>query len=222
MAKILISTPTYNYQSHTRLVGSLISELEILRQTGHQVRWNYIVSSALAWARNMSVYQAIKDEYDYLYFWDADVSIVDHEGFIDELIKLSQEKDAGVVGALYSLKGFPTEYACRDINGLRIVKDKNEGHFLDPQKGGFKDFELRDLPTEPFEASVIGTGSLLVRVSDLKKLTPPWFSFVDKMVEGAPAVWPEDYNFCDELRNYTKVYADPRIKTMHWGSFAFM
>jgi GT2 family glycosyltransferase len=204
------------------MVGSLIGELESMRQKGHQVRWNYIVSSALAWARNMSVYQAIKDEYDYLYFWDSDISIIEHEGFLDELIKLSIEKDAGVVGALYSLKGFPTEYAARDIDEKRIVADINAGHFLDPQKTGDKELELRQLPTEPFEASVIGTGSLLVRVSDLKKLTPPWFSFVDKMVEGAPAVWPEDYNFCDELRKHTKIYADPRIKTMHWGSYAFM
>lgn len=212
MAKILISTPTYNYGSHARMVGSLIGELQTLRGQGHHANWNYIVSSALAWARNTAVDMAIKDGYDWLFFWDADVSI-DKQGFIEEMITLAQEKNAGIVGVPYAMKGFPIEYACRALDGTRIVADVNATHDTKA---------VMNLPTEPFQASQVATGTMLIKVDVLKQMQGPWFTFIDKIEDGVPIFWPEDYNFCDLAAKHCDIWADPRYKTMHWGQFAFM
>jgi len=218
--KILVSTPTYNHQSHTRMVGNLMTEMIILRMHGHYSTWNYTVSSALAWARNVAVDMAIKQENDWLFFWDADISI-EAEGFIEKMMELADEKGAGAVGIPYALKGMPIEYACHSLDGRRVVRDMNESREMRP--GTVKETEFINIPEEPFEASRVGTGTMLIRVSELKKLEFPWFTFIDRLDEnGTPSFWPEDYNFCDALIKNTKIYADPRFKTMHWGQFAFM
>ena len=220
MAKILISTPTYAFQAHTRMTGSLIVEITRLRSQGHNTMWNYLTSSALAWARNMSVNMAIKDNYDWLFFWDADISIESEDGFIEKMITFAQEKGAGAVGIPYAFKGFPLEWAVRDIDGLRIVSDTNARHETNPMGEG--KIELRQFPTEPYEAKQVGTGTMLIKVDELKKITPPWFSFIDGYKDGEVTMWPEDYMFCDQLRkNGCKIYADPRFKALHWGQFAF-
>lgn len=202
MSRILISTPVYNYQTHARMVGSLIG---VLRNTpGHDIGWNYTVSSALAWARNVSADMAIKDNFDWLFYWDADISI-DQVNFLSEIIKLADEKQAVAVGIPYAMKGFPIEYAVRG--------DKRYGAEGTP--------DTIPLPSEPFEVQQVGTGTMLIRVEALKKITPPWFTFIDKYENNEPSFWPEDYNFCDELKKHGKIYADPRFKTMHWGQFAY-
>lgn len=203
MAKILIATPVYNYGTHARMVGSLIGCLK--NTPNHSIGWNYTVSSALAWARNISANMAIKDEYDWLFFWDADISI-DQLDFLGKMIDFAEENQAVAVGIPYAMKGFPIEYAVRS-EGIRYGAEGTP--------------DTQTLPKEPFEASQLGTGTLLIRVEALKKLTPPWFTFIDKYENGEPTFWPEDYNFCDELRKHGKVYADPRFRTMHWGQFAY-
>lgn len=212
MAKILVSSPVYNYGCHARMVGSLLGELTTLRGQGHHANWNYVVSSALAWARNTAVDMAIKNDYDWLFFWDADISI-DKQGFLEEMIALAQEKGAGIVGIPYAMKGFPIEYACRALDGSRIVKSTLDLHTLG---------DLKELPTEPFAASQVATGTMLIKVDVLKQMKMPYFTFIDREEDGVPAFWPEDYNFCDEARKITTIWADPRYKTMHWGQFAFM
>ncbi len=203
MSKVLISTPVYNYGTHARMVGSLIG---CLRNTpNHSIAWNYTVSSALAWARNVSANMAIKDGFDYLFFWDADISI-EQLDFLGKMIELAEEKNAVAVGIPYAMKGFPIEYACRS-NGVRY--------------GAKGTPDTLELPKEPFEATQLGTGTLLIRVDALKKLAPPWFTFIDKYENGEPTFWPEDYNFCDELGKHGKIYADPRFVTQHWGQFAY-
>lgn len=203
MSKILIATPVYNYQCHARMVGSLIG---VTRNTpDHSIGWNYTVSSALAWARNLSVDMAIKDGFDWLFFWDADISI-DQLTFLGEIIKLAEEKQAVAVGIPYAMKGFPIEYAVRGTEGRYGTEGTPN---------------TLPLPSEPFEVLQLGTGTLLIRVETLKKLDPPWFTFVDKYENGEPTFWPEDYYFCDRLQKEGKIYADPRFRTMHWGQFAF-
>lgn len=201
--KVLISTPTLNYQTHARMVGSLIGCLR--NSPGIAIGWNYSVGSALAYNRNLGADMAIKGEFDWLYFWDSDISIEELD-FLPKIIELAEEKEAVAVGIPYAMKGFPIEYAVR-TNETRYGAEGNPSTSL--------------LPKEPFEATQVGTGTMLIRVETLKKLTPPWYTFIDKYENGEPSFWPEDYNFCDELRKHGKIYADPRFKTMHWGQFAY-
>lgn len=202
MQRILISTPVYNYQTHARMVGSLIG---CIRNTpNYEIAWNYVVSSALAWARNTSANMAIKDNFDWLFFWDADVSI-DQLDFMTHLIDVAEKNNAVAVGIPYAMKGFPIEYAVR-------------GEHRYGAKGTPNTIEL---PKEPFEVKQVGTGTMLIRVEALKQLEPPWFTFIDKYEDGEPTFWPEDYNFCDRLGRLGKIHADPRFRTMHWGQFAY-
>lgn len=185
------------------MVGSLIG---CIRNTpGYEIGWTYTVSSALAWARNVAVNMAVKDNYDWLFFWDADVSI-DSLNFLPKLIETAETNNAAAVGIPYAMKGFPIEYACRGGN---------------VRYGAIGTPDTVELPKEPFEVSQVGTGTMLIRVETIKKLTPPWFTFIDKYENGEPSFWPEDYNFCDALRKEGKIYADPRFPTMHWGQFAY-
>ena len=188
---------------HARMVGSLIGVSRNLG--GHSMGWHYSSSSALAYNRNCAVDIAIKDGFDWLYFWDSDVSI-DQIDFMPKLIELAEEKKAVAVGIPYAMKGFPIEYCVRSGTTRYGVEGNPDTTIL---------------PTEPFEATSLGTGTLLIRVDALKKIAPPWFTFIDKYEDGEPSFWPEDYYLCDQLIKHGPIWCDPRYRTMHWGQFAF-
>ncbi len=169
--------------------------------------FDFIQSSLISYARNYLVKRFLETDFDWLYFWDADVVIRD-TSFIEKLLETSEKLDAKVVGGVYRLKSSGKEHK-QYAAGNRDTKGNTAN------VSGIQNFIAGEL-TEPQLADVIATGSMLIHRSVLEKLKDPWFTIVD-LPEGK--VIPEDYNFCAEVKKAGfKVAADPRFDTFHFGT----
>lgn len=165
-----------------------------MKDHNHAVNWHSPSSSMLAFNRNLSVERAIKEEYDWLLFWDADIA-VDEPFFIEKMIDTAYKYGAPVVGLPVVLKGDPKTYNYT----LDGTHNENETHD--------KSVVVRN----------IGTGVMLIRTDVFKILNPPYFSFTDTYTD-QPGVWPEDWGFCDQIGKLDKkIIMDPRFTVHHYG-----
>lgn len=191
--KVLIATPSYQHQVNNEMVLSLLRVIEDLRKRNISANWHSPVSSMLSFNRNLSVDVAINEGYDWLLFWDGDIS-VSEASFVHDMIDTAYKQESRVVGLPVALKGHPTTYNCTIGGGTNLTR----------------------LAAEPFEVSKIGTGVMLIQVSLFKAMIPPYFSFKDTH-NGQAGCYPEDWGFCEFAAHHTKIYADPRFHVSHWG-----
>jgi hypothetical protein len=194
--KILISTPSYQHQVNNEMVMSLLRVIEDLKKNNIAVNWHSPTSSQLAFNRNIACDLAIKDQYDFLLFWDGDISVQEPH-FVREMIQTSYKHDASVVGLPVVLKGSPKTYNCIIGGGTNLTKVEDR----------------------PFEVSRIGTGVMLIRTALLKSMIPPWFQFTEGYNQ-QPTCTPEDWGFCSKIKE-EKIFADPRFHVQHWGLYAY-
>lgn len=169
----------------------------------HVFGFDYMQSSLICYARNYLVSRFLASDFEWLYFWDADVVIRDVT-FTDKLLETSQALDALVVGAPYRLKS---------NGGLYSVGMKGDGGAANLT--GIRNFEKGEL-TGPQLVDALATGSMLIHRSVLEAVKDPWFTIVDlpdlKFI-------PEDFNFCANAQKAGfKVAVDPRIETYHFGT----
>lgn len=195
--KVLISTPAYQHQVNNEMVDSLLRTVQYMRDHNHAVNWHSPTSSVLTYNRNMSVDLAIKDHYDWLLFWDGDVSVKEPE-FIEKMAELGHKTTADIIGLPVVLKGEPKTYNCASMF---------DGSYINHQT----------VPANPWNVDVIGTGVMLIWVNLFKKMQLPAFHFVDTYAHGKSGFFPEDWTFCEDAMPYTKVIADPRFTVEHWG-----
>lgn len=192
--KIFVAIPTYNKQVDVEIATMLC------RLPGeypeHQFGIDFIASSIITSSRNYLVNRFLKTDFDYLYFWDADVVIRD-ASFLGNLLETSEKLDVPIVGGAYRTKGSDGRYAQADVI---------DGKFVNPLLG-----EL----TEPRLIDCLATGSMLIKREVLEKMPNPWFSFVDTK----DGTTPEDFFFCLEAKKYGfKCAIDPRFATYHYGN----
>ena len=192
--KILVATPAFGHQVHNEMVQSLLRVVDDLKKNNYSVNWHSPSSPLIAFNRNLSCEIAIKEQYDYLLFWDADESI-DDSTFVRGMLETAYKFDANVVGLPVALKGDKIVYNC-SINGVDHITEK---------------------PTKPIEIQYIGTGMMLIKVSALVELEKPFFTIKDTY-NGEPGFWPEDWNFCDKIK---KIVLDPRFVVHHYGLKSF-
>lgn len=206
MAKIFVAIPTYNKQVDIEIM-SMFAQLPGHYQGQHVFGFDYIQSSLISYARNYLVRRFLKSDFEWLYFWDADVVIRDVT-FIEKLLETAARLEADVVGGVYRLKSSAPghrQYAAGNTD--------TQGN-LD-NVSGIQNFMVGEL-TQPQLADVIATGSMLIHRSVLESLKDPWFTIVD-LSDGK--VIPEDYNFCADARKAGfKVAVDPRFDTFHFGT----
>lgn len=206
MAKIFVAIPTYDKKVDIEIM-SIFAQLPGHYNGKHIFGLDFMQSSLISYARNHLVKQFLASEFEWLYFWDADVVIRDLS-FIDKLLETSHTLDAKIVGGVYRLKSsHPThkQYAA----GNRDLKANTAN------VSGIQNFLAGEL-TEPQLADVIATGSMLIHRSVLERLPDPWFTIVD-LSKGQ--VIPEDYNFCVKAKRYGfNVAVDPRFDTYHFGT----
>lgn len=206
MAKIFVAIPTYDKKVDIEIM-SLFAQLPGHYNGKHVFGLDFMQSSLISYARNYLVKQFLESEFEWLYFWDADVVIRDLS-FIDKLLETSERFSAKVVGGVYRLKSSAPghkQYAA----GNSDIK-ANAANL-----SGIQNFLVGEL-IEPQLADVIATGSMLIHRSVLETLKDPWFTIVD-LPKGK--VMPEDYNFCAKARKagFT-VAVDPRFDTYHFGT----
>lgn len=198
MAKFLVSTPSYQHQVNNEMVLSLLRATQSLRDNNHSVNWHSPTSSILSFNRNLSVERAIKEHYDWLLFWDADIS-VEEPDFIEKMAELGHKTTADIIGLPVTLKGEPPTLNCAIKVG-----------------GEYKNLLKHDFERLERSVDVIGTGVMLIWVNLFKKMQPPYFTFTDTY-KNEPGFFPEDWNFCEKASEYTKIMADPRFTVKHWG-----
>lgn len=206
MAKIFVAIPTYNKQVDIEIM-SVFAQLPGHYNGKHIFGLDFMQSSLVSYARNYLVKKFLETDFEWLYFWDADIVIRDLS-FIEKLLETSEKLDAKVVGGVYRLKSsHPThkQYAAGNTDTKGNVANVS----------GIQNFIVGELK-EPQLADVIATGSMLIHRSVLETVPDPWFTIVD-LPHGQ--VIPEDYNFCANARKtgFT-VAVDPRFDTYHFGT----
>ena len=197
--KLLIATPCLNNSLDSRMVGSVLNVILEGVKRGDEVVWDRPSSAILSYNRNVSMDKAIKENFDWFLYWDADIEVSSVD-FVYGMIDTSFKYQAAIVGLPVRLKGSDKyNFAFKDekyINGIT-------------------------LPPEPALVDVIGTGVMLLDVSMVRDIPKPWFTFTDTYND-KPGFWPEDWNFCEKATQIgRKVYVDPRYETIHWGTYGY-
>ena len=146
-------------------------------------------------ARNKIVYEAIKDNWDYIFFMDSDME------FPPETLGRLLNHNKDIVGGFY----------------LR----KKKGYLPNAFKLGFAEGDklLTEFVLDFREVEAIGTGCLLVKTDVFKKMEKPWFEYVPtESVDGH--MMTEDIVFCKRAKKLDyKIYCDGTIACGHIGSF---
>lgn len=203
--KIFVAIPTYDKKVDIEIM-SVFAQLPGRYQ---QIVFglDFMQSSLISFARNHLVKRFLETDFDWLYFWDADVVIRDIS-FIEKLLETAAKMEADVVGGVYRLKSSAKEHR-------QYAAGNNDTKGNVTNVSGIQNFLVGELK-EPQYADVIATGSMLISRNVLETLKDPWFTIVD-LPEGK--IIPEDYNFCADARKAGfKVAVDPRFDTFHFGT----
>lgn len=200
MSKIVIGMPS-NRGIRPEVVQNLISfDLESQKER-NDLRLYFPQSSLLTLSRNNIMRDALKWEADWVLMWDDDTQIKD-DNFFNLMKETAYKMNANVVGLPVRLK-----------NGEEIV-------FNFADKVGDKYVNYKELPKEPKEIDVIGTGVMLINMAWIRKNwpKPPYFSVIDTET----GAWPEDWNFCQLVKEKGgKIVVEPRIATVHHGNIGY-
>lgn len=155
-------------------------------------------------ARNAILRRAIEEGIEYVLFLDDDV-LFPELAFYRLWVAMSKHPEAACITGVYTSKQDPAEPLLYD----------NE------MNGAFWDWALGDLV--PIHSA--GAGIMLVRMSYVAKLEPPWFNdvVVDSDVDGRDDArlrntWGHDRYFHIRLRDEAGgvIYADTGLLCSHW------
>lgn len=153
--------------------------------------------------RNYCVIQAQKNNSDYLFFVDDDMSFPPET--LD--ILLSHQKD--IVGVNSYSRILPLS----PTTGLMNEK----GEYKHPDH--YPEWEMK-IPDELFEAYFVGCGVCLINMKVFEKIKEPFFRF--SYNENGLVKSGEDGNFCDRARKEGfKVWCDPNVSVGHIGNMEY-
>jgi hypothetical protein len=179
-----MSMPTFN--SLWRVARYYRGQLDVLTEGSCYVHWN----------REELLEKALSRDYTHLWFFDTDVTCPPDT--LDRLLA----HDVDIVGGYYPVRQEDQSYST-----LKILKNGEITPLVPPLPN--KLFHCVDGP-ELNELVTIPTGCMLIRLSVLKKLNPPYFR-CERPVG-------EDTYFCAWLHHAgIKIWCDPTIRVGHWG-----
>lgn len=187
--RLLIAIPSYDRRIDIDIVKGLLN----LERSKVDFDLIMPVSSHISRNRNLAVHETLKENYEWLLFWDSDIGIED--GFLQKMLDTAYQHDAQIVCGCYTMKEENAKY----VLGI---------------KNGPKYENLTEIK-QVREVDAGGTGILLIKREVLATLTEPWFTIVD----GENLyVMPEDFEFCRKAKEAGfKIMADPRFQTRHYG-----
>lgn len=153
--------------------------------------------------RNYCVIQAQKNNSDYLFFVDDDMTFP--KDTLQRLLNNHRE-----------IVGVNSYSRCLPLSSTVGMMDRN-GKYMHPDR--YSAFEMK-IPDTLFEAYFVGTGVLLIDMGVFKVLKAPYFAFsVDKNGQVKNG---EDGTFCDKARKVGfKVWCDPTIPIGHLGEMEY-
>ena len=200
--KILVGVPAYNHQMFSDVTSAMLEFQQAIIEHKDQAGFLFISSPILPNVRNRIAEAAINGGFDYLLFWDADVRPHNAKEFVYDFIAAMKEKKAPICAGNY-----------------RIKKPNHDEILFASAKdlGGFKYENYTSLPNEVIEADYVPAGLMLINVTFLKMMPPPWFQMVESGNPSEPM--PEDWWFCRRARKEfgAKVLLDCRHGIDHFG-----
>ena len=211
----LIASPQYGGQCTSAFFTSCVALEEALTLSG--VKHNWLVTtneSLIARARNTSVMEFLKHDYQKLLFLDADIE------FSPEDVSKLWNMDVPIACAAYSMKR--KDFPLSAWVGGKLMRMT----------------DLTDKPN-PLEVDFCGTGFLLIdrAVFDKMKESRPddvhiegqsleecftWFNTTVEDDRGKRIFLSEDYFFCKRARELGySILMDTSIRLKHWGTWAY-
>lgn len=198
--KIYLGMPCYS-GVHPEVVRNIVSFDLDSQGKKNELVLHFPQTSSITLSRNMIMREALKQNADWIIQWDNDIQIKSDD-FFYKMTETAYKFGAPVVGL-----------PCR-------LKDPGQIIYNFADKKGKEYINYKELPQEPKEIDVIGTGFMLINAKWIKENWPigPWFSFIDTET----GVFPEDWNFCEKVKERRgRIMVDPRMKTTHWGQMGF-
>lgn len=196
MPRVLIAIPTFE-----NIYPDTFKALWDMDKGGHDVGFEFVRGYDCATARNNIVKRALDADADYLMMVDNDVTVPR-----DALVNL-MEHDVDVVMGYYAHRNGANDATTRtnvckrgELNytmqytGGELAAYRNNGENLVRVHGG-------------------GMGCILIRCSALRRMSYPYYKWVDY---GNGGMLSEDLYFCEQCRmDGIKVYVDTRVSCGH-------
>lgn len=202
MAKVFVGLPVMGGY-FPQMVGSLIKWLQA-NPGGHDLHFVTLhQESLISRGRNQLASACLESDCDYLLMIDADLAFP-----VDALDRLIQ-RDKDVIAAPYTTKGTPSLWTTRFLDDLMppFVQGAMPVRFV---SGGFT----------LIKRSVL---EALAKVAPRYRQRDAWYydffsPYVQELVEGAPEYLPEDWAFCQRVRDQGfDIWCDFDIRLTHWG-----
>jgi len=203
--KVLVGIPMYDSMK----AKSLACYTDFLVREAHSPRISchamYHGGTYLDVNREEIAQTAINENYDYLFFVDSDMI------FKSDVLERLYDRNKGIIGAIYSIRGGKEHGPC-----IYNYSKKQDTYVI------FKHWPLND---GVIKVDGIGTGLLLIKISELKKIPAPRFAYLECETPdsgGNRRRLGEDLSFCHRcMDNNIKIYADTTIWTGHLGEHVF-
>lgn len=195
--KILLAMPAWTGFLHTLVVNSVWNAIiETKRHPEFDVHYRFLQRAMIDRARQGAHEFAIKEGYDYIFWWDDDM--LAEPNIVYNLWK--HQKD--IVSAMYFIRSQPhAMYAYRtenldDLETFKSVTLKERDKFIKDNGHGL------------IEVDATGTGCTLMKVDIVKDMPKPWWRWPEK---GA-----EDISFCIKAKRLGhQAYVDMQVATHH-------
>ena len=196
MARVLVAVPTFE-----NIYPDTFKALWDMDKGGHDVGFEFVRGYDCATARNNIVKRALDAGADYLMMVDNDVTVPR-----DALVNL-MEHDVDVVMGYYAHRN-----GANDATTLTNVCKRGELNYTMQYTGG----ELaayRNNGENLVRVHGGGMGCILIRCSALRRMSYPYYKWVDY---GNGGMLSEDLYFCEQCRmDGIKIYVDTRVSCGH-------
>src|SRR3990167_9701752 len=195
--RVIWGTPVYGTLGiHPQVVRTIV-EFDLANQERkNSLTLFFPEGPSIAYNRNRIIQEAIKIDADWIIMCDSDTQIKDKD-FFNKMVEVAYKFSAPVVG-------LPVRLGVVDEVIFNFAdKDTEKGYV-----------NYKELPKEPKEVGVMGTGCIIINVKWVKEhLTSPYFSVIDT----PNGFFPEDWAFSEYVKKEGgKIVVEPRIATIHW------
>lgn len=153
--------------------------------------------------RNYCVVQAQRNQSDYLFFVDDDMTF---------------EKDTlqRLLGVNKEVIGVNSYSRCLPLSSTVGLMDK-DGNYMHPDKHSAIEMKI---PDGLFKCYFVGTGIMLIDMKVFDKIEKPYFSFTSD--ENGMIVHGEDGSFCASVKKAgMDIWCDSTIKAGHIGEYIY-
>lgn len=153
--------------------------------------------------RNYCVVEAQKNESDYLFFVDDDMTFPH-----DTLEKLLAHKKE-IIGVNSYSRVLP-------LSSTVGLMDK-EGEYMHPSK--HTEWAMT-IPKELFKAYFVGTGVMLIDMKVFDKIEKPYFGF--EVADNGMVLHGEDGSFCEKAKKAgIDIWCEPKLDVGHIGEYVY-